>query len=36
VAVTKLDGRSVGTGRPGPMWRRMHELLEAYWADTSD
>jgi D-alanine transaminase len=31
--VTTLDGRSVGTGRPGPLWRRMHELLEAYWAE---
>ena len=36
VAVTTLDGRSVGPGRPGPMWRRMHELLEAYWAGTGD
>jgi D-alanine transaminase len=36
LAVTTLDGRSVGTGRPGPMWRRMHELLEAYWTDTGN
>lgn len=31
VAVTRLDGRPVGNGRPGPLWRRMHALLEAYW-----
>lgn len=29
--VTHLDGRPVGGGRPGPLWRRMHELVEAYW-----
>jgi D-alanine transaminase len=33
VAVTTLDGRPVGSGRPGPLWRRMHALLEAFWAD---
>jgi D-alanine transaminase len=32
VAVTSIDGRPVGDGRPGPLWRRMHELVEAYWA----
>jgi D-alanine transaminase len=32
VAVTTLDGRSVGSGRPGPLWRRMHALIEDYWA----
>jgi D-alanine transaminase len=31
LAVTRLDGRPVGNGRPGPLWRRMHELIEAYW-----
>jgi D-alanine transaminase len=31
VAVTTLDGKPVGTGRPGPLWRRMHQLVEAYW-----
>ncbi|HEY6451068.1 MAG TPA: aminotransferase class IV [Steroidobacteraceae bacterium] len=35
IAVTALDGKPVGTGRPGPLWRRMHELIEAYWSDTS-
>jgi hypothetical protein len=29
--VTTLDGKPVGDGRPGPMWRRMHQLVEAYW-----
>ncbi|HEY3808528.1 MAG TPA: D-amino acid aminotransferase [Steroidobacteraceae bacterium] len=32
IAVTSLDGRPVGDGRPGPLWRRMHELIEAWWA----
>jgi len=31
VAVTTLDGRPVGGGRPGPVWQRMHALLEAWW-----
>jgi len=24
-AVTKLDGQPVGTGKPGPVWRRIYE-----------
>jgi D-alanine transaminase len=32
VAVTSIDGQPVGDGRPGPLWRRMYQLLEAYWA----
>jgi D-alanine transaminase len=31
IAVTRLDGAPVGDGRPGPLWRRMHALLEAWW-----
>jgi D-alanine transaminase len=31
VAVTTIDGRPVNTGMPGTLWRRMHELVEAYW-----
>jgi D-alanine transaminase len=31
LAVTSLDGKPVGNGRPGPLWRRMHELIEGYW-----
>jgi D-alanine transaminase len=32
IAVTRIDGAPVGDGRPGPLWRRMHALIEAYWA----
>jgi D-alanine transaminase len=31
-AVTSLDGRPVGTGKPGPVWRRVHEELRSYKA----
>ena len=31
IAVTTLDGRPVGDGKPGPLWRRMHALIEDYW-----
>jgi D-alanine transaminase len=30
--VTRLDGRVLGDGRPGPVWRRMNELYQAYKA----
>jgi D-alanine transaminase len=33
LAVTTLDGKPVGNGRPGPLWRQMHQLIEAYWTD---
>jgi len=33
VAVTRLDGKPVGDGRPGRLWQRMHALIEAYWND---
>lgn len=33
IPVTRLDGRAVGDGRPGPMWQRMHALIESYWLD---
>jgi len=29
-AVTVLDGHPVGTGRPGPLWRRVYEQLQLY------
>ncbi|MCC7462194.1 MAG: aminotransferase class IV [Gammaproteobacteria bacterium] len=32
IPVTLLDGQPVGDGRPGPVWRRMHALIEAAWA----
>jgi D-alanine transaminase len=31
VAVTRLDGAPVGDARPGPLWRRMHALIEDFW-----
>jgi D-alanine transaminase len=31
IAVTMLDGKPIGNGKPGPLWRRMHQLIEAYW-----
>ena len=33
LAVTRLDGQPVGDGKPGPLWRRMHGLLDAYWRE---
>jgi D-alanine transaminase len=32
LAVTTLDGKPVGTGVPGPLFRRMHELFQSYKA----
>jgi D-alanine transaminase len=31
IPVTRLDGVDVGGGQPGPLWRRMHELVVASW-----
>jgi len=28
--VTRLDGQTVGDGRPGPVWRRMTALYREY------
>ncbi|HEV8018664.1 MAG TPA: D-amino acid aminotransferase [Steroidobacteraceae bacterium] len=28
--VTSIDGRAVGTGKPGPLWRRVYEELQRY------
>jgi len=28
--VTTVDGKAVGTGRPGPVWRRVYEALQHY------
>lgn len=30
MAVSRLDGRPVGEGRPGPLFRRMHGLYQGY------
>jgi D-alanine transaminase len=32
LAVTTLDGRPVGTGKPGPLFRRMHTLYQEHKA----
>jgi D-alanine transaminase len=29
-AVTRLDGRPVGSGKPGPHWRAVYEELQSY------
>ena len=29
VPVTQLDGRAFGTGKPGPVWRRVFEQCQA-------
>jgi D-alanine transaminase len=29
-AVTKLDGQPVGTGKPGPVWRRVYDQWQRY------
>ena len=30
LAVTRLDGKAVGTGKPGPMFKRMYKLYQDY------
>jgi len=30
LAVTRLDGKAVGSGMPGPVWKRIHEMFNAY------
>mgnify|MGYP000108944426 CR=1 FL=1 len=32
LAVTTLDGKPVGDGKPGPLFRRMHELFQEHKA----
>ena len=34
-AVTTLDGRPVGSGKPGPLWRRMYDQLQSYKRELS-
>ncbi len=29
-AVTSLDGKPVGNGKPGPVWRKLHDAYQAY------
>jgi len=33
--VTSLDGRPVGTGKPGPRWRQVYEELQRYKAEVA-
>ena len=33
LAVTTLDGKPVGSGKPGPMFKRMHALFQEYKAE---
>jgi D-alanine transaminase len=35
LAVTTLDGKPVGNGKPGPAFRRMHALFQEYKAKVS-
>jgi D-alanine transaminase len=35
LAVTSLDGRPVGSGRPGPMFKRMNAAFAAYLDELS-
>jgi hypothetical protein len=28
--VSTLDGKSVGSGRPGPLWQRTYDALQDY------
>jgi D-alanine transaminase len=34
-AVTTLDGRPVGSGKPGPVWRRVYDELQRYKRELS-
>jgi D-alanine transaminase len=34
--VTRLDGRPVGTGRPGPLWQRVHAAFQHWKRELQD
>jgi D-alanine transaminase len=34
--VTQLDGRPVGTGKPGPVWRRIYDQWQRYKRELAD
>ena len=34
--VTLLDGRPVGTGKPGPVWRRLYDAYQAYKLEVAE
>jgi D-alanine transaminase len=31
--ITSLDGKPVGTGKPGPVWRKLYDAYQAYKRD---
>jgi D-alanine transaminase len=33
--VTSLDGRPVGNGKPGPVWRKLYDAYQAYKKETA-
>ena len=36
VAVTQLDGRAVGNGKPGPLWRGLYDELQRYKREVAE
>lgn len=30
IAVTRVDGRPIGGGKPGPLWRKVYDLFQVY------
>jgi D-alanine transaminase len=36
VPVTALDGAAVGSGRPGPLWRRIYDALQEYKCEVAE
>jgi D-alanine transaminase len=34
--ITTLDGKPVGTGRPGPVWRKLFDAYQAYKREVAD
>ena len=36
VAVTTLDGKPVGNGKPGPLWRRAYDAFQSYKRELAD
>lgn len=30
IAVTRIDGRAIGSGKPGPLWRKVYDLFQGY------
>jgi D-alanine transaminase len=34
--VTRIDGKAVGSGKPGPLWRRLRQELQRYKAELAE